>query len=137
VVTEGSSVAAPPGKGVAAEKDAERLQGTWERVAIVHGAKRYGGDPDDTLTFSGNQFTVKEGGKVALAGTFEIVDAAGAPKRMDLVCTEGRHKGKRLRAIYRVEGDRLETCTDDGADHRPKEFSGGAGFYRVMRRKGP
>ena len=71
---------------------------------------------------------------MTLAGTFEIIDAAASPKQMDLICTDGRHKGKRLRAIYRLEGDRLETCTDDGTDSRPKEFSGEAGFYRDIRR---
>jgi uncharacterized protein (TIGR03067 family) len=80
---------------------------------------------------------VKEHEEVTLAGTFEIVDAVGEPKQMDLICTEGRDKGQRLRAIYKIEGDRLETCTDDGTDHRPKEFSGAAGFYRDMKRKKP
>jgi len=125
------------GKGDAAKKDVERLQGTWYRVAIVHGASRYGENRDDTITYKGNQFMVKEHGVVMLAGTFEIVDAAAEPKQVDLICTEGHLKGKRLRAVYRLEGDRLETCADDGTDNRPKEFSGDAGFYRDMKRNKP
>jgi RNA polymerase sigma-70 factor (ECF subfamily) len=128
--------AAPATEG-AAKDDAERLQGTWSRVAIAHGAKRLAEDPEDTLTYSGNRFTVKEHGVVTLAGTFEIIDAAGEAKQVDLICTEGHLKGKRLRAIYRLDGDRLETCTDDGTDNRPTEFSGDAGFYRKTKRKKP
>jgi uncharacterized protein (TIGR03067 family) len=128
---------AAPAKEGAAKDDAERLQGTWYQVAIVRFAKRLGEDPDDTITYSGNQFTVKEHGVVTLAGTFEIVDAAGEPKQVDLICTVGHLKGKRLRAIYRFEGDCLETCADDGTDKRPKEFSGDAGFYRKMKRQEP
>jgi uncharacterized protein (TIGR03067 family) len=127
---------AAPGPEDAAKKDVERLQGTWYRVAFARKNARFGEDPDDTITYNGNEFTMKAYG-VTLAGTFEIVDATGEPKQMDLICTEGRHKGKRLRAIYRIEGDRLETCTDDGNDNRPKEFSGDAGFYRDMKRKKP
>jgi serine/threonine-protein kinase len=130
-------LAVPSAREEAARQDAERLQGAWERVAIVHGANRYGPDPNDVLTFRGKQFEVKEKGKLTLAGTFEIVDATSQPKQMDLVCTEGRHKGKRLRAVYRLDGNRLETCTDSGDDDRPKMLSGARGFYRDLRRKNP
>jgi uncharacterized protein (TIGR03067 family) len=129
--------AVPTAKEEAAKQDAERLQGAWERVAIVHGANRYGPNPDDILTFRGNQFEVRESGKLTLAGTFEIIDATSQPKQMDLVCTDGRHKGKRLRAVYRLDGNRLETCTDSGDDDRPKVLSGARGFYRDLRRKNP
>jgi uncharacterized protein (TIGR03067 family) len=117
---------------VAAQPDWERLQGTWFRVAIAHGGKRFGENRDDTITYDGHRFAVKEHGEVTLAGTFEINEAE---KHMDLICTEGRYKGKRLRSIYRIDGDRLETCTDDGTDNRPKLFSDDAGFYRDMKRK--
>ncbi|HZY90792.1 MAG TPA: TIGR03067 domain-containing protein, partial [Gemmataceae bacterium] len=130
-------LAVPSAKEAAAKKDAEQLQGAWERVAIVHGANRYGPNPDDVLTFHGNQFEVKEKGKVTLAGTFEIIDTASQPKQMDMVCTAGRHRGKRLRAVYKLDGNRLETCTDSGDDQRPKILSGAAGFYRDLRRKQP
>jgi uncharacterized protein (TIGR03067 family) len=130
-------LAVPSAKEEAAKKEAARLQGTWERVAIELGTRHFGADPTDTLTISGNQFVVKESGTVKLAGTLELLTAAGGPKQMDLICTDGRHKGKRLRAIYKLEGDRLETCTDDGSDQRPKAFSGQAGFYRALKRKKP
>jgi uncharacterized protein (TIGR03067 family) len=127
----------PSPKEEAARRDRERLQGTWERVAIQFKGKHFRENPNDTLTNTGNQFAVREDGQVTLAGTFEILDAVGEPKQMDLICKEGRHAGKRLRLIYKFDGDRLETCTDDGTDKRPKEFSGDAGFYRVLKRKNP
>jgi uncharacterized protein (TIGR03067 family) len=130
-------VAVPSAKDEAAKKDAERLQGAWERVAIINGANRYGPNPDDVLTFRGNQFEVRESGKLTLAGTLEIIDTTSQPKQMDLVCTEGRHKGKRLRAVYKLDGNRLETCTDSGDDQRPTMLSGARGFYRDLRRKNP
>jgi serine/threonine-protein kinase len=126
----------PPIGQVVPVNDATRLEGTWSRVAIEVGNKRFGANPEDTLTFSGDRFTIREQGKTALAGTFVIVDEAGEPKRMDLICTEGRHQGKQLRAIYRLQGARLELCTDDGTDARPKRFSGADGFYRILKRKG-
>jgi serine/threonine-protein kinase len=126
----------PPLGEVVPVNDATRLQGTWSRVAIEVGNKRFVENPADTLTYSGDRFTIREQGKTTLAGTFAIVDEAGEPKRMDLICTEGRHQGKRLRAIYRIQGNRLELCTDDGTDARPKWFSGADGFYRILKRKG-
>jgi uncharacterized protein (TIGR03067 family) len=131
-------LAVPSAKEEAARKEAERLQGTWERV-VVRGFNRYGPDPNDILTFRGNRFGVKEKGKVTLAGTFEIVDAAARPKQMDLICTEGQYKGKRLRGAYGIGGDHLEICTDSGDDQRPKGLTsvGTLGFYRDLRRKNP
>jgi uncharacterized protein (TIGR03067 family) len=121
-------------KDLAARQDSERLQGTWTRIALTHGSSRRGVNADDVITFSGERFVQKFAGAVIQAGTFKIIDATSNPKQLDLLVTEGTNKGRHYRSIYKIEGDTLHLCSDDGTDKRPKEYSGKAGFYRVVRK---
>jgi uncharacterized protein (TIGR03067 family) len=125
----------PDRKEEAARKDREMLQGTWERVAFVRGATRLAGDPEDTITFEDEQFGQKSVGEMNQADRFEIIDATTEPKQIDFFCSSLRLRGLRYRAIYKIEGDRLEICTAQGTGARPKEFSGDAGSCRIMKRK--
>jgi uncharacterized protein (TIGR03067 family) len=124
-------------RDLAARKDGEKLQGVWTRVAVSHGETRRGENVSDTITYSGNTFVQKLAGAVIQGGTFKIVDAASNPRQLDYFVTAGTNKGKHYRAIYRIEGDVLHVCSDDGSNKRPREFARDAGFYRVARRKTP
>jgi uncharacterized protein (TIGR03067 family) len=117
--------AVPSAKEEAAKKDVEKLQGVWQEGVL------------DSIAFFDNRFGMYELGKVTLAGTFEIVDATSEPRQIDLICTEGAQKGKRLRATYKIDGDRLETHYGDWGGDRPKGFSGEAGYHRILKRKSP
>jgi uncharacterized protein (TIGR03067 family) len=119
-----------PPRGVA-----DRLQGTWARVSIQRGDRRFGASATDLLTFTGNRFEQRVDGTLKQAGTFSVVSADGDPIQIDLLCAEGPRKGTHYRCIARFEGDHLHLCTDDGDNARPKEFSGTAGFYRVAKRQ--
>jgi uncharacterized protein (TIGR03067 family) len=126
----------PSARDLAAKKEAEKLQGTWTRVSVANKATRIGASAGDTITYSGDTFTQKVNGTVIQAGTFKI-DPTANPKHLDYFVTQGKHKGIHYRSIYKIEGNLLHVCTDDGTTKRPKEFSGEAGFYRVVRRQKP
>jgi uncharacterized protein (TIGR03067 family) len=121
----GGNPAVLSAKEEAAKKEALSLQGVWEEE-----------NPTDSMVFHDNHFAITHLGDVTLAGTFEIVDVMGELKKMDLICTKGPLKGKRLRAIYKIDGDRLHLFTDDGNDARPPSFkSDEGGIYRIGKRK--
>ena len=132
------AVAAPALKGpdkAAAARDAEQLQGTWYTCSLGYGAVVTGEDRADTITYDGNRYISKLGGRVVQAGTFHIIDATAEPKQIEYVCTEGPQMGLRFRSIYTVDDDGHRICSDSGDNRRPKEFSGKAGFLRVTRRE--
>jgi len=84
---------------VAARKDKERLQGTWNFVSGLRQAQ---------LLIAGDHFTVKFGNGDIYLGTFSL-DPIRKPRAMDLVVQEGpdKHKGKTSLAIYEIDGDHL------------------------------
>jgi uncharacterized protein (TIGR03067 family) len=93
----------PDRKEEAARKDREKLQGTWERVAFLRGDTRLAEDPDDTITFEGDQFDQKFLGELRQANRFEIIDATTEPRQIDFFSTELKFKGLRYRGIYKIE----------------------------------
>jgi uncharacterized protein (TIGR03067 family) len=119
----------------AARKDLENLQGTWYRVYIAHGHTVWGEDRTETITYEGNRYVLKSNGVVWQAGTFRIVDATASPKQMDYTSTEGEYSGRHFPSIYTLDGDDHETCSVEGKDNRPQEFSGQVGYHRVTRRE--
>jgi serine/threonine-protein kinase len=121
----GAGMPAVPSAKEEAKKDIEKLQGVWQEGAI------------DAIAFFDNRFSMYELGKVTLAGTFEIVDATSEPRQMDLFCTEGTQKGKRLQAIYKFDDERLEIHHGDWDGQRPKGFSERVGYHRILKRKNP
>src|SRR3954471_19749577 len=79
-----------------------------------------------SITYAGNQWTVKEGDKVLVAGTQKL-DPSKKPHEIDSVITEG--KGNTMLGIYELEGDRMKVCFDPQGKERPKEFTPKAGQY--------
>ncbi len=113
-----------PGGHWDAAADAERakFQGNWRFVSMeVQGERK----PDTEFSkykvvFQGDQWTVSEGDRIA-AQSFFRVDPTKTPKTIDIVDID---KGRIIRGIYRLEGDRLTVC-DRGAKKggRPVEFA--------------
>jgi uncharacterized protein (TIGR03067 family) len=122
-------------KSVTARADLEKLRGTWYTVSTSYQGATTGLDKRDTITYDGTKYTQSRAGRVFDEGTIEIVDAAGRPKQIDYTVTDGLNKGLHARSIYTVDGDDHKICSVQG--DRPAEFSGAAGFYRVMRRARP
>jgi uncharacterized protein (TIGR03067 family) len=117
-------------RGKAANKDRERLQGTWELITLEANAQQalqlaLEDLPEARLVAKGNSCRLKFG-ETDLAMTFRL-DRCKALKAIDLTVTAGPDKGKTFRAIYALDGDTLTIChhQQPGKD-RPSAFAGAA-----------
>jgi uncharacterized protein (TIGR03067 family) len=111
----------------AVRTDAERLQGTWNFVALeTDGVKL----PDDVIQGSrfrtvvqGNTITLLSAeGEVLWKATFRL-DVASTPKALDLTYTEGPTQGATSLGIYELDGDTWKICIAPPGKDRPREFA--------------
>jgi uncharacterized protein (TIGR03067 family) len=109
---------APAGTGPATE-----LEGEWTMVSgFMDGAPleksmlKYG----KRIT-RGNQTTVKFGPQVFMKASFTL-NSAKSPREIDLVHTEGMHKGKTQLGIYECDGKTLHFCGATPGQPRPADF---------------
>ncbi len=103
-------------------KDADAIQGTWRAATAELGGKPF---PDEvrksiTLTLKDDKYTVTVG-KNPDHGTVKL-DPSAKPKAMDITGTEGPNKGKKIPAIYELDGDTLKVCYDLSGKGRPTAF---------------
>ena len=106
--------------------DSKNIQGTWLPVK-----GEIGGAPmkDETLKIISMKL---EGGKYEVKaenldkGTYTI-DPSAKPKTIDVSGVEGPNAGKKLLAIYELQGDTLRICYGLGGSPRPTEFKSPAG----------
>jgi uncharacterized protein (TIGR03067 family) len=113
------------------DHDLEALQGSWRQVGLeVEGILNPPDDlsPPGAITFfTDSHFTVRTaGGVLLLEGTFAL-DASVTPKAIDYVDSMGLEKGKRLAAIYKLEGDIFTFIAASERDPRPTTFRTGPG----------
>jgi RNA polymerase sigma factor (sigma-70 family) len=103
--------------------DQDRLQGTWEFVAVAQGDKTIRkedlGKNDgrwDTITFTGDEWravNLNSGGKaVEFHGRFKL-DPSRKPKAIDLTPADGEARGEIMPGLYEVDGDSLRLCLRD------------------------
>ena len=75
--------------------------------------------------FEGDKFTVKNGERTLMSGTWKL-DAAAKPTAIDLTVTEGgggEHAGETALGIIELSGDKLRWCTAaPGEKERPTGF---------------
>lgn len=115
------------------KKGKDMLQGTWVGVSAQRNGK-----PDDKieghlLTFAGDKFVIKKGGKVLYQGTYQT-DPDKEPATIDFHHSEGILKGKTWKGIYALDGDTLKEC-DNAPDldkGRPTEFAARADSGHVF-----
>jgi RNA polymerase sigma-70 factor (ECF subfamily) len=111
-----------------AQADKERLQGTW----VLQSGKSKGEDAPASfvgalkLVFAGDKVTVQFNANAKKEGTFTL-NATAKPKEIDLV-----ENGKPTLGIYRLQGDELTVCLDEGAAGRPPEFKSQAGTTHTL-----
>lgn len=127
-----------PGQAMGEKKSP--LVGTW----VVIAAGREGKTP------SGGHWEISEDG-IALYRSNSVfdgrmsykVDAGKEPKTIDLVCDRGPFKGKTLKGIYILDGDKLQICygfpTSDLPDgiERPKQQGAKGTVTFVFERQKP
>ena len=121
-------------------EDVAALQGQWEQVALeVDGIS----NPQDEFSasgtlsrFDGNRFMVHAAnGTLLLEGAFSL-DASTNPKSVDWIDATGPDKGKRLPAIYRLDGDHFVFVAGNEGAARPSEFRTSPGqTMRSFRRR--
>jgi uncharacterized protein (TIGR03067 family) len=122
------------------EKDAPKLEGTWNLTGVDAGGKKM---PADLLAkfmimgeFKDGKYTFTVMGKTDEAGTYKI-DATKKPATIDLTITEGKSKGKTQLGLFKIEGDTLTLAmTQPGSTTRPKGFEPGQDVeIQTMKRK--
>jgi uncharacterized protein (TIGR03067 family) len=124
-------------RGQDAKSDKEKLQGTWNVVAMQRDGRDAPAAYCQTLVvkFMGDKTTLssRDGKGLVLEHTFKL-DPTQKPKIMDLVITSGPSKGKMLLGIYELDGKQLKMChADTGDSERPTRFAAPAGtFWSVV-----
>lgn len=115
--------------------DLHVLQGRWRQVSgeadgVASTGDEYGAVDAIVTTIAGTHFTViHDDGRVVLEGDFEIDPSAHT---IDWIDSIGPDAGKRLPAIYRLEGDDFTFVAADAGAPRPREFATRHG--EVLRR---
>lgn len=121
----------------AAEVEAERarFRGTWQLVsAVSDGVKT----PDDVaakvrVVIAGSKHSVYLGDKVLAHDVGWEIDPTTEPRSTTDTINDGPDKGKRIRGIYRLEGDTLTSCVGPIDGPRPVEFAAKAGSGQTLR----
>jgi uncharacterized protein (TIGR03067 family) len=114
------------------KKDSEKLQGTWVVKSAERGGKPVDLDKDEhipkSITFKGDKFTVKHK-EAEHKGAFQIgrEDKIGT---LDLTPDDADKKDHPLKGLYKVDGDTLTVCVNEGKiSERPKEFGAKEGSH--------
>lgn len=122
-----------------ARKEAERLQGVWQRVSGEVDGKAVPADElaKTTLTIRGDQYTLQMGTQTR-KGTLRV-NPATKPRSLELISAEGPNKGKSLLGIYELDGDTFRYCVAAPGKERPASFTStpgsGQGLYVNKRVK--
>lgn len=102
----------------------KKLQGTWKFVSHVFGDKAQSKEElaNQTITFSGDKWTIRKDGKVISGGTHKF-DSSKTPGQVDAAVTEGDDKGNTMLGIYELKGDTFRVCFDPKGKKRPTDFA--------------
>lgn len=128
------------------EREIAALQGAWRQVGLEADGVV---DPPDALTVSGalthidgTHFLVRApDGTVVIEGAFDI-DPTATPKRITWIDAIGPDAGKRLPAIYTLDGDRFRFVAADEGQTWPTAFTTSPGltmrtFVRHRQKSNP
>lgn len=102
--------------------DTRDIQGIWLPVKA-----ELSGKPTKVEVLKGIVSLKLEAGKYEVTaestdkGTY-MMDSAAKPKTIDITGTEGPNAGKKIPAIYELNGDTLRICYNLGGDTHPTEF---------------
>jgi uncharacterized protein (TIGR03067 family) len=129
---------APFPKPDSTKHDLNKLQGTWTRVSLTIGGRRHDEGLDGTtivITGTRLQFpTPHDAWMISL-------NAKKSPKLFDYTGATPTVKDFVFRGIYRLEGDTLTICCNQGKEdkNRPTKFesAGGHVWLQVFKRKRP
>jgi uncharacterized protein (TIGR03067 family) len=105
----------------AAQKDEEKMQGTWTVVSAEKDGARA---PEEAIqgmkvVIQGKELTIQHKGRNEKL-TFKL-DASKKPKVIDM--THPRDKGENVPGIYELDGNNLKMCWRKGGGERPTKFA--------------
>jgi uncharacterized protein (TIGR03067 family) len=110
----------------AVKKEQEKLQGTWQVVAVEMGGEQL---PEEavkevSLVIKGEKMTAKGDfpDKDRYATVLFKIDPAAKPKQIDLTLAGSEDKGTKLKGIYQLDGDRWKLCVKLAGTERPTKF---------------
>jgi uncharacterized protein (TIGR03067 family) len=103
--------------------EVDELEGEWTAVRAErdgHEAREIVGH---VLRFEGDRFSIHENGVAIFEGYVEV-DESAQPGAIDFIHTGAASKGTTWRGIYRVGGDTLTICDNEGdlRNSRPTSF---------------
>jgi uncharacterized protein (TIGR03067 family) len=110
------------GAALSGNGDNDALEGAWLPSSAELGGKKF---PDEVrktikLVIKDDKYTVTVGTQTD-QGTVKLTPSA-KPKALDITGTDGPNKGKKIPAIYELNGDTLRVCYDLSGKSRPTEF---------------
>ncbi len=120
-------LAAARGAAVDDSKRKDELQGRWKLVEVQKQGEAHKVKPDTTeffqMEFKGNKVTAtfKEP-TPNQEGTYEL-PAGQKPRAIDFTPTTGDEKGKTVKGIYEIKGNKLTLCVAVPGTKRPKKFA--------------
>jgi len=117
--------------------DAKEIQGTWLPVKAQIRGEEMNEQVLKTITLKLDAGKYEVMAENLDKGTYTI-DPAAKPKTIDVTGVEGPNAGKKMPAIYELDGDMLRICYGLGGSPRPTEFKSPAGtktFLVTYKRK--
>src|SRR3954471_16806114 len=125
----------------AADSDLDKLQGTWQLVAMeVEGHEAPADElKDRNAVYEGDRLSLRAGETVRRRGIVTL-EPGRSPKAMNTWDQDGPYADQTVPGIYELDGDTLKVCFARPGEERPKEFStkSGSGFlFCVYKRQKP
>jgi uncharacterized protein (TIGR03067 family) len=123
-------------KDQAVAEDLTRLQGTWQLIFAKSDGKK---TPEAQVKqirviIENDHHTVMFGDQVVVHKVKFTLDPTTSPKSTEDTLEQAPHKGKKIRGIYRVDGDSLTSCVGPIDGPRPTEFASMPGSGWTLRR---
>jgi len=117
--------AAPPGD---AEKDRDRIQGTWKPVSMLDQGKEQPTPEGNRVVITSDVMQIVYPKDDPMGWRYTI-DPSKDPREMDwIVEIDPGHPIRQL-AIYSLEGDTLKICSAAAGKPRPTKFESKAGDF--------
>lgn len=111
--------------------DWKLLNGDWTVAKVtIQGQDQSALFKEAMLNMEDGKYTLSFGG-TSDKGTIKI-DTAAKPKTMDIEGVDGPNKGKKIPALYTIEGDKLTIAYTLSGTERPKDFESKEGSKQMV-----
>jgi uncharacterized protein (TIGR03067 family) len=125
-----------PAKDRAIAAELAKLQGTWQLISAETNGKPM---PEEhvkkfRVTIEGDHHVVTFDGQVVAEKVKFTLDPTTTPKSIEDSLVQAPHTGKKVRGIYRLEGDELTSCVGAIDAPRPTEFTAKPVSGQTLRR---